>query len=90
MTFVCLFAIKHLQGVIAFVVLCGVDDFNPNSLNIATRLCPGFLINPLLPVGQKVLGIRVRLKLLSVQEKSQYEDTLMATASIRTESDRSP
>lgn len=51
-TFVCFFAIKHLQGVLAFVILCGIKDFYPDFLHTAVSLCPGFLVNPLLPAGE--------------------------------------
>lgn len=49
MPFVCLVAVEHLQGVFAFIILCWVKDFNPDFLHTAASLCPGFLVNPLIP-----------------------------------------
>lgn len=47
--FVCLVAVEHLQGVFAFIILCWVKDFNPDFLHTAASLCPGVLVNPLIP-----------------------------------------
>lgn len=53
--FVCLTAVEHLQRVSAFVTLCWVKDFNPDFLRSAARLCPGFLVNSLIPTWKEDL-----------------------------------
>lgn len=43
--------IKHLQGVFSFVVVCGVEDVDPDHLCAALSVSPHLLVNLLLPAG---------------------------------------
>lgn len=43
-------AVKHLQHVLALVVLSGVQDLHPDLVHGAASLGPDVLVNPFVPV----------------------------------------